>query len=92
MDTIDISSYRLYDLHGGECLWTDSRFSRPKGTNEKTDEHFSIIGQLIDKFTMLSTGLYSKQLESEIKNDIALLKPLFTEEVFELIESKISTK
>ena len=90
MNKITKTEYDLFCKHGSELLWvSDSlRHKRPKGTSAETDKMFIIIEQVDHRLEMISTGMYSQKMINENVNEIKMLKPNFSEEVFKILNEK----
>ncbi len=89
LDIINIDVYHLFLKHGSECLWrSDPRVRRPKNTNDKTDEMFCVLETIDHNIAMISSGVYSEKMELKFKQEIEMLKPNISKEVFAIIEVK----
>ncbi|WP_452219935.1 hypothetical protein [Lacinutrix salivirga] len=89
---IRIEIYNLFLKYGSECLWSsDPRVKRPKGTSETTDEMFSVLETINNNLEMISSELYSKEMELQFQQEIEKLKPNVSKEVLSLMESNYKT-
>lgn len=93
MKKINLDIYKLFLIHGSECLWrSDFRVPRPKETSEETDEMFNIIETVDHRFEMIRTGSYSEEMVDIYRKEIEELKSMFSQGVFELLKNKCRTK
>jgi len=81
---IDLAILELYLKYGGELLWVDdsTRFPRPEGTTEQTDDMFITLLRTEDILAQLATGYYSDKLTQEMLVQLQYLEPKMKEEVF----------
>jgi len=52
-------------MYGSELLWVDDpiRYSRPNGTNEKTDELFIILEKVDEHLELFNNDIYSDSIK-----------------------------
>ena len=93
MEIISIEIYNLFLKYGNECLWSsDPKVSRPKGTNKITDRMFSILETMDNNLEMISSELYSRELELQFQQEIEKLKPKISKEVLNIMENNYKTE
>ncbi|WP_299889999.1 HAD domain-containing protein [uncultured Lacinutrix sp.] len=87
-ELIGIDKYRIYTKYNGQYdVMTDFRTGTKSDLKKISEREWSIIEEIEDSLCVLNTGKYSKNIQAEMQAKIDKLKPMITDEIWQLIKT-----